>query len=75
MVLLMINTKSQTNPLWSSRDTDHAPSRWEVKTGPCTTVVMYLLTYNSTTVQLGPWNSHIQKVALGIPKIPGNSNK
>ena len=35
MVLLMINTKSQTNPLWSSRVTDHAPSRWEVKTGPC----------------------------------------
>ena len=25
--------------------------------------------------QLGPWNSHLQKVALGIPKFPGNSNK
>ena len=24
---------------------------------------------------LGPWNSHLQKVALGIPKFPGNSNK
>ena len=34
-MLLVINTKLQAIPFKSSRVPDHAPSQWDVKTGPC----------------------------------------